>query len=434
VCDDNDACTEDSCDPNTGCVYTAIIECDDNNACTEDLCDPNTGCSYTDIDCDDNDACTDDSCDPNTGCVNTPVDCDDNDACTDDSCDPNTGCVNTPVDCDDNNVCTDDSCDPNTGCVNTQIDCDDNDACTDDSCDPNTGCVNLPDFVNVLYATGQEYDGNSQIAEVLFGLDSGAGSAVADPDNWSLDDIVRLQLIDTNADPNNILMSELLVEDIRPALESGETEIAWYVMVEQADSNVVDLSWDPLECTQIDGEDCDYVYTLISELGTSGTVLVADMTDTDSHQTIFPDGESVQYFTILLACEPEPEPEPTPTRRPTGNISPWPGVFPGALGWGGIPFSAGFPGGLPYPMRSGYAPGLSIPSFPGTYTGFTYPGSVTPWTSFRAYTSFIPRFPSTFPTLGIFSPVGLGGWPMNYWTGGYPRPYTYQSGWFYTYR
>ncbi|UCE60879.1 MAG: hypothetical protein JSU63_03840, partial [Phycisphaerales bacterium] len=52
TCDDNDACTEDTCDPLTGeCVYTPFVTCDDGDVCTEDTCDPLTGeCVYTPID------------------------------------------------------------------------------------------------------------------------------------------------------------------------------------------------------------------------------------------------------------------------------------------------------------------------------------------------------------------------------------------------
>ena len=69
--------------------------------------------------CDDNNPCTTDTCDPAIGCVNTPIACDDNNVCTTDTCDPAIGCMNTPVFCNDCNTCTDDSCDPATGCVFT---------------------------------------------------------------------------------------------------------------------------------------------------------------------------------------------------------------------------------------------------------------------------------------------------------------------------
>lgn len=70
-CNDNNACTQDSCDPNTGtCVFTPIV-CNDNNACTTDSCNPAVGCVFTPIVCNDNNPCTTDSCNPATGCVFT---------------------------------------------------------------------------------------------------------------------------------------------------------------------------------------------------------------------------------------------------------------------------------------------------------------------------------------------------------------------------
>ena len=278
MCDDGNSCTDDSCDPAQGCLHllnngscndgnvctlqdhcelggcvgTAQMGCDDNNLCTDDSCDPETGCKYfpnqedcndgnectsgdicaagwcigmESVDCDDNNPCTDDSCDPATGCLHlvnsapcsdgndctegeacaggwctggTDVVCDDNNQCTDDSCDPMSGCVHeettlpcddgsacssgeacalgecvggAPVVCKDGNECTDDSCNPATGCVFTHNDdgceegdlcttndycfsgvcvpgddvlCDDSDHCTDDSCEPDAGCVFIP--------------------------------------------------------------------------------------------------------------------------------------------------------------------------------------------------------------------------------------------------------------------------------------------------
>jgi len=45
-CNDNNACTTDTCNPATGCVFTPIT-CNDNNVCTTDTCDPATGCVFT---------------------------------------------------------------------------------------------------------------------------------------------------------------------------------------------------------------------------------------------------------------------------------------------------------------------------------------------------------------------------------------------------
>jgi Dictyostelium (slime mold) repeat len=74
ACDDGQACTEaDSCTAGT-CQGRAII-CSAPDAChSAGVCDPATGaCTSPDIRCEDGDPCTDDSCDPNTGCVFRPV-------------------------------------------------------------------------------------------------------------------------------------------------------------------------------------------------------------------------------------------------------------------------------------------------------------------------------------------------------------------------
>ncbi|MCB9787637.1 MAG: hypothetical protein H6744_13225 [Deltaproteobacteria bacterium] len=140
TCDDSDACTTDSCDTATGCVYEAL-SCDDSDACTTDSCDTASGCVYEALSCDDSDACTTDSCDAATGCAHDAITCDDSDACTTDSCDTEAGCAHAAITCDDSDVCTTDSCDTESGCVYAAITCDDSDACTTDSCDTESGCV-----------------------------------------------------------------------------------------------------------------------------------------------------------------------------------------------------------------------------------------------------------------------------------------------------
>ncbi len=175
-CNDFDACTRDSCDAASGCVFDPL-DCNDGNACTSDRCDAALGCRNTDVSaaCDDSDVCTTDSCDPATGCVNAGVDCDDDNDCTAESCDAVSGCSSVAVadgtvcdrglgrcqagmceavgctsdaQCDDDNACTANRCDLETNrCVNPDISesCDDGDACTADSCDPASGCVNEDD-------------------------------------------------------------------------------------------------------------------------------------------------------------------------------------------------------------------------------------------------------------------------------------------------
>jgi len=225
TCDDGNICTADACDAAVGCTATPLTDtpCDDGNACTaSDLCQEGTCVGTGATDCSDGNLCTDDSCDPVTGCVTTlneaPCDdqdvcttgdhchlgdcisagalvCDDNNLCTDDACDPLVGCQFAPnaapcddgdlctevdacvngacvgagaPDCGDDNPCTTDLCDPVAGCtyVNNSepcddgdlctavgtcaggscqagddIVCDDDNGCTDDNCDPATGCV-----------------------------------------------------------------------------------------------------------------------------------------------------------------------------------------------------------------------------------------------------------------------------------------------------
>jgi hypothetical protein len=85
-CSDGNACTDDGCDPTTGCTFVPNADpCSDGNACT-------TG-----------DACGGGACQPGT-----PLVCNDGNACTDDGCDPTTGCVyaNNTSACEDGNPCT----------------------------------------------------------------------------------------------------------------------------------------------------------------------------------------------------------------------------------------------------------------------------------------------------------------------------------------
>ena len=57
---------------------------------------PVANCCHNDAECNDNDACTTDTCE-NNQCVHTPVVCNDSDPCTVDTCDPATGCVHTEI-------------------------------------------------------------------------------------------------------------------------------------------------------------------------------------------------------------------------------------------------------------------------------------------------------------------------------------------------
>lgn len=159
LCEDDDGCTEDSCDSNVpgGCVFQIQVGavCDDANQCTfDDICQQDGTCSGEDKVCDDLDPCTVDSCqsaditddacqhEPSAGSV-----CDDGNACTEgDLCVKveQLECVGTDVVCDDNNPCTQDSCDPTPGEGCQHIDDDPNDCTycqTDDDCTGVDTCV-----------------------------------------------------------------------------------------------------------------------------------------------------------------------------------------------------------------------------------------------------------------------------------------------------
>jgi hypothetical protein len=46
-CQDNIACTQDLCEPQTGCFFKPnSMLCEDNNICTKDICDPENGCKH----------------------------------------------------------------------------------------------------------------------------------------------------------------------------------------------------------------------------------------------------------------------------------------------------------------------------------------------------------------------------------------------------
>ena len=138
-CADANPCTTDTCDPANGtCGYADNTEsCSDADACTTgDVCGGGSCLPGTPIVCDDAKECTDDGCNPSTGCVFTNDDantCSDADLCTTaDHCTSGL-CAGDTLTCpDDGNVCTTAACAPATGCAQlpNTASCDDGDACT----------------------------------------------------------------------------------------------------------------------------------------------------------------------------------------------------------------------------------------------------------------------------------------------------------------
>lgn len=178
--DDHNPCTADSCDPSTGVIHTptaAGTACsdgdacngsercdgyghcapgmppviDDDNPCTADLCDLETGLTHTLVQagtsCSDGDVCNgSELCDATGLCAagTSPLLEDDN-PCTADSCDPRYGVehaeVATGTACSDGNACNgDETCDSFGRCkAEFAPELDDRNPCTADACDPITG-------------------------------------------------------------------------------------------------------------------------------------------------------------------------------------------------------------------------------------------------------------------------------------------------------
>lgn len=161
VCDDEIACTVDSCSEAGECTHEP-----DHTACADGLfcngaetCDPAEGCLAGEPPVlDDAIGCTVDSCDEDADDVlHVPDDslCTDSDVCNGvETCVPAegdtvSGCLaGAAPELSDDLDCTVDTCDPVDGPVHTPDHslCDDAKECTTDTCDPNVagGCINAP--------------------------------------------------------------------------------------------------------------------------------------------------------------------------------------------------------------------------------------------------------------------------------------------------
>jgi|GEM_PF-2013212 len=148
-CDDSIACTVDSCGVGGTCRHMALDE-----LCTDvalPVCDASMGCvrgsgCMSTADCDDDIACTIDSCGADRTCRHTAMDalCEDGETCN-----VATGCFAAmpcaiAADCDDGNFCNGtETCDPKFGCMpGAPPPCNDSESCTVDRCDSTLGlCV-----------------------------------------------------------------------------------------------------------------------------------------------------------------------------------------------------------------------------------------------------------------------------------------------------
>jgi hypothetical protein len=152
TCDDGIDCTTDTCDSETGCVFTPDDSLCDNFAfCDgEETCESELGCqSGSPPNCSDGVDCTIDSCNEvNDECDHEPDDsfCNNDQFCDgEETCDPALDCqFGNPPNCDDGVECTVDSCDevndecdhvPDDGFCNNDQFCD-----GEETCDPELNC------------------------------------------------------------------------------------------------------------------------------------------------------------------------------------------------------------------------------------------------------------------------------------------------------
>jgi len=129
TCDDNNQCTQNKCDPVSGCYYpnqSNGYNCNDNNKCTTvDTCQNGQCIGSSTLTCVDGNPCTQDNCDPATGCVfpNEPNNkiCNDNNPCTSGDHCMSGQCVKTADTVCPAQICKSSSCNSSSGCVYTSI-------------------------------------------------------------------------------------------------------------------------------------------------------------------------------------------------------------------------------------------------------------------------------------------------------------------------
>ncbi|MBM4356323.1 MAG: hypothetical protein FJ109_21450, partial [Deltaproteobacteria bacterium] len=186
-CNDSNLCTQDVCVPGTdgmpSCSHpSASGPCDDSNQCTVGDACVNGTCTGSPLVCSDGNACTDDSCNTATGCVFSPspdgTACSDGNLCTTpDVCKSGVckagpwaiACCLQPKDCDDNYPCTTETCSANQ-CIYTLKSCGQANGCLAGYCDPAGSCKSAPAQSSVtLYE--QSFEAGSP--GWLFGINGG---------------------------------------------------------------------------------------------------------------------------------------------------------------------------------------------------------------------------------------------------------------------
>ena len=199
-CNDENPCSSDSCNKETGCAYTALAngtpcnkasdpcavsgaceagecvgalgnKCDDNNPCTDDGCFPETGeCSheYNTASCDDGNECTTADICVQGVCAGSAVDCAGIESpCLQPICNPASGVCDMPVDdgtaCPDADLCNGEETCLGGACTDGEpVLCeDDGNECIQDVCVPETGQCGLPVEDGLPCGDGNVCDGGA---------------------------------------------------------------------------------------------------------------------------------------------------------------------------------------------------------------------------------------------------------------------------------
>lgn len=231
-CTISDWCIEGHCTPGTPVI------CDDQNECTLDYCDPQTGeCRFDPQGkpCDDGSLCTTSDLCINGICTGFPVDCNDLNPCTSDSCNEESGCHHDPLDgafCDDMDVCSTSSICKGDKCVAvTILDCDDHDPCTLDSCDHIDGCYHVPVSGEIQPIDGDTPPLKSEWSATV------EGACPVDNQEFSaslIGDEPALELVgvrDGDCLPGSVSVSLLQLDDLMSISTPVEVDLEWNASV-----------------------------------------------------------------------------------------------------------------------------------------------------------------------------------------------------------
>jgi hypothetical protein len=174
-CDDGNVCTDEVCKPVTACVYTNnTAPCSDANVCTlTDTCAGGACIGGAPLSCDDQNACTADSCDPQTGC-NSVYACGSTQVCFQNACCRPRTCLDLGRECGS----WDDGC-------GGQVTC--NPCTTSATCNSAGQCLaNLPEFdqssgVNICRVLLEDLIVETLVPQVSFTCNTDVGYCFFNP-------------------------------------------------------------------------------------------------------------------------------------------------------------------------------------------------------------------------------------------------------------